>query len=63
MAWQKASSYNLWAKVETSIGRYERVIGDALRSRTDQAEATEVAITAAALNKMLAFGPPNHVRS
>jgi IS5 family transposase len=34
MAWQKASGYNLRAKVETSIGRYKRVIGDALQSRT-----------------------------
>jgi hypothetical protein len=31
MAWQKASGYNLRAKVEASIGRYKRVIGDALR--------------------------------
>jgi hypothetical protein len=27
MAWQKASGYNLRAKVEASIGRYKRVIG------------------------------------
>jgi hypothetical protein len=45
-----------------AIGRYKRVIGDALRSRTDQTEATEVAIAAAALNRMLAFGHPNYVR-
>ena len=62
MAWQKASGYNLRAKVEATIGRYKRVIGDALRSRTDQTEATEVAIAAAALNRMLAFGRPNYVR-
>jgi hypothetical protein len=62
MAWQKASGYNLRAKVEASIGRYKRVIGDALRSRTGQTEATEVAIAAAALNRMLAFGRPNYVR-
>ena len=62
MAWQKSSGYNLRAKVEASIGRYKRVIGDALRSRTDQTEATEVAIAAAALNRMLGFGRPNYVR-
>ena len=62
MAWQKASGYNLRAKVEASIGRYKRVIGDALRSRTDRTEATEVAIAAASLNRMLAFGRPNYVR-
>ncbi len=62
MAWQKASGYNLRAKVEASIGRYKRVIGDALRSRTDQTEATEVALAAAALNRMLGLGRPNYVR-
>jgi hypothetical protein len=30
MVWQKASGYNLPAKVEASIERYKRVIGDAL---------------------------------
>jgi len=62
MAWQKASGYNRRARVEASIGRYKRVIGDALRSRTDRTEATEVALAAAALNRMLAFGRPNYVR-
>jgi len=60
MAWRKASGYNLRAKVEASIGRYKRVTGDALRSRTDRTEATEVA--ADALNRMLAFGRPKYVR-
>jgi Transposase DDE domain len=60
--WQKSSGYNLRAKVEAAIGRYKRVIGDALRSRTDQTEATEVAIAAAALNRMLEFGRPNYLR-
>jgi transposase len=63
MGWQKTSGYNLRAKVEAAISRYKRVIGDALRSRTAQAEATEVAIAAAALNRMLEFGRPNCVRS
>jgi hypothetical protein len=46
MAWQKCSGYNLHAKVEAAIGRYKRVIGNTLRSRTDQTEATEIAIAA-----------------
>jgi hypothetical protein len=50
MAWQKASGYDLRAKVEASIGRYKRVVGEALQSPTDRTEAAEVAITAAALN-------------
>jgi hypothetical protein len=62
MVWQKASRYNLRAKVEASIGRYKRVMDDALRSRTDRTESTEVAIAAAALNRMLSFGRPKYVR-
>jgi benzaldehyde dehydrogenase (NAD) len=58
----KSSGYNLRAKVEASIRRYKQVIGDALRSRTDRTEATEVAVAAAALNRMLEFGRPNYVR-
>jgi hypothetical protein len=63
-AWfgKKPAAYNLRAKVEASIGRYKRVIDDALRSRTEQTEVTEVAIAAAALNRMLAFGRPKYVR-
>ena len=38
------------------------MIGDALRSRSNLTEATEVAIAAAALNRMLAFGRPNNHR-
>jgi hypothetical protein len=62
MGWQKSSRYNLRAKVEAAIGRFKRVIGDSLRSRTDEAESTEVAIAARALNRMLEFGRPNYVR-
>jgi len=62
MGWQKSSGHNLRAKVEAAIGRYKRVIADALRSRTDRSEATKVGIAAAALNRMLAFESPNYVR-
>jgi hypothetical protein len=62
VAWQKTSGCNLRARVEASIGRYKRVIDAALRSHTDLTEAAEVAIAAADLNRMLAFGRPNHVR-
>src|ERR1044071_7361065 len=36
MGWQKASGYNHRALAEATIGRFKRVIGDGLRSRTDQ---------------------------
>lgn len=62
MGWQKSSGCNLRCRVEASIG-HKRVIGDALRSRTDETEASEVAIATAALNRMVAFGRPKYVRS
>src|SRR5882762_8494093 len=62
MAWQRASGYNWRALVEADIGRYKRVIGDALRSRTKGRQMTEVAIAIATLNRMLELGRPEYVR-
>jgi hypothetical protein len=62
MGWQKASGYNHRALAEAAISRYKRVIGDALRSRTDRRRTTEVAIAAHALNRMLELGRPESVR-
>ena len=39
------------------------MIGDGLRSRTDERRATEVNVAVVALNRMLAFGRPNYVRT
>ena len=63
MGWQKWSGYNRRSLVEAAISRRKRVIGDALRSRTDQRRATEVAIAIHALNRMLELGRPNSVRT
>jgi hypothetical protein len=62
MAWQKVSGYNWRALVESDISRYKRVIGDALRSRTDRRQSNEVAIAVNVLNRMLQFGRPQSVR-
>ena len=62
MAWQKDSDYNLRARVESQIGRWKRVIGDALRFHTDEAQAAEVTIAVEVLNRMLDLGRPNSVR-
>ena len=62
MGWQKASGYNWRALVEADISRWKRVIGDGLRSRTDGRQATEVAIAAEVLNRMLDVGRPEYVR-
>jgi hypothetical protein len=62
MGWQKASGYNIRARVEATMGRFKQVIGDGLRSRTDQRRATEVEVAVHALNRMLELGRPESVR-
>ena len=62
MGWQKASGYNCRALVEADIGRWKRVIGDALRSQTNARRATEVAVAVNVLYRMLEMGRPNYVR-
>ena len=62
MGWQRASGYTWRALVEADIGRYKRVIGDALRSRTEARQMTEVAIAVASLNRMLELGRPEYLR-
>jgi hypothetical protein len=62
LGWQKASGYNWRALVESDISRWKRVISDGLRSQTDGRQATEVAIAADVLNRMLELGRPEYVR-
>ncbi len=61
-AWQKASGYTKRACAEAAIGRFKQVIGDGLRSRTDERRATEVDVAVHALNRMLELGRPISVR-
>jgi hypothetical protein len=61
-AWQKASGYNIRARVEATIGRFKQVIGDGLRSRTDQRRMIEVDVAVHALNRMWELGRPESVR-
>jgi hypothetical protein len=53
MAWQRDSGYNQRAEVEGQFVRWKQVIGDGLRFHSDEARATEVAIAAQVLNRML----------
>jgi hypothetical protein len=62
MGWQKRSGYTRRALVEASISRLKRVIGEALRSRTDRRRTTEIAIAVHTLNRMLELGRPKSVR-
>jgi hypothetical protein len=48
--------------VECDISRWKRVVGDGLRFQTDGRQATEVAIAADVLNRMLELGRPEYVR-
>ena len=63
MNWQKTTGYNRRSKVEASISRYKRVIGDALRSREDARRETEVKIAVKALNSILELGRPISTRT
>ena len=61
-AWQKASGYTKRARAEAAMSRFKQVIGDGLRSRTDQRRAIEVDVAVHALNRMLELGRPISVR-
>src|SRR3954468_14922845 len=63
MGWQKATGYNARARAEAAISRYKRVIGDGLRSRTDERRATEMDVAVHVLNRMLELGRPNYVHT
>ncbi len=62
-AWQKASGYTNRARVEATIGRFKQVIGDGLRSHTDERRVTEVNVAVHVLNRMLQLGRPISVRT
>jgi hypothetical protein len=50
-----------FTRVEGQVGRWKQVIGDTLRFHTDAAQATEIAIAAEVLNRMLDLGRPEPV--
>src|SRR5215207_4708708 len=62
IGWQKASGYTKRARAETALSRYKRVIGDGLRSRTDERRTTEMDVAVQVLNRMLDLGRPTYVR-
>lgn len=62
LGWQERSGYGRRSRAEAAIGRWKRVIGDGVRSRKDERRATEVAVAAHALNRMLELGRPTYVR-
>jgi hypothetical protein len=62
MGWQTASGHNRRALAEADIAPWTSVVGVELRSQTDGRQATEVAIAAEVLDRVLDLGRPEHVR-
>ena len=62
MGWRKRTGYNRRSKAETAVARWKRVIGDGLRSRTDERRVNEVEVAAHALNRVLELGRPSYIR-
>jgi len=44
------------------MARFKQVIGDGLRSHTDERRATEIDVAVHVLNRVLELGRPNSVR-
>ena len=63
VAWHKTSGYNARARVEGTMSRYKRIIGDTLRSHTRPAQEVETRIAVTVLNRMLDLGRPESVRA
>jgi len=63
LAWQTATGYGKRSLVETTMGRYKSIIGPRLRARKWEAQQTEATIAVAVLNRMMAAGRPQSVRS
>jgi hypothetical protein len=58
---KQAASYAI-PPIRATRWRWKQVIGDGLRFHSDEARATEVAIAAQVLNRMLDLGCPDSVR-
>ena len=60
--WAHATQGSGWVCQDNEGRSNKQVIGDGLRSRTDQRRATEVNVAVRALNRMLELGRPESVR-
>jgi transposase len=63
LGWQEVTGYGRRALVETTMGRYKALIGARLRARNEAGRRTEAAVGVVVLNRMLADGRPNSVRT
>ena len=58
MGWQRATGYGRRNHIETTMGRYQHLIGSRLRARTLIAQQSEVAIAVAVINRMIRIPRP-----
>ena len=63
LEWQKATGYGRRSLVETTMGRYKRIIGPQLRARSFAGQQTKASTGVVVLNRMLATRRPDSVRS
>ena len=61
-AWKRESGYHQRRLAETGMFRFKTIFGNALTGRSYTAQATEIFIRAAALNRMTHLGMPDTVR-
>lgn len=60
-AWKRAAGYHRRSLAETAVARFKTLFGPRVSARTFDAQAQEVFIRAAALNRMTALGMPDSV--
>jgi hypothetical protein len=59
--WRKEAGAHQQARAENGMYRYKRIVGDALRSRTPDAQKKEMLIAVNVINRMTALGTPKSV--
>ena len=59
--WRKEAGARQQARAENAMYRYKRMIGDALRARTPDAQQREALIAAVVINRMTRLGMPESV--
>lgn len=60
--WKRETGYHRRSLAETAVFRFKTLFGDRVRARSFKAQATEVFIKAAALNRMTSLGMPRYGR-
>jgi len=61
-AWKRECGYHQRSLAETAMYRFKTIFGDTLTARTFDAQATEIFIRSATLNRMTHLGMPDTVR-